>query len=59
MDRKGNGWGIQSVGSSWAEKMIILKAKIYCVWLFYYLFVCVVNVWLLECYMGYWTSWEK
>ena len=58
MDRKENGLGIQFFGWSWAKKMIILRAKIFCVWLFYCLFVCVLNDWLLDCYMGFWTSWD-
>ena len=41
--RRVNGWGIQSVGSSWAKKMIVLRTEICCVWLFYNLFMCVVN----------------
>ena len=58
MDRKRNGRGIQFVGSSWAKKMIVLRTEIYCVWLYYNVFNCVVNIRLIECYVRYWTSWE-
>ena len=44
MVRRVNGWGIKSVGSSWAKKMIVLRTEIYCVSLFYNLFICVVNI---------------
>ena len=33
MDRKGNVWGIQSVGSSWTKKLIVLRTNIFCMWL--------------------------
>ena len=40
MVRRVNGWGIQSVGSSWDKKMIALRTEVYWVWLFYNLFMC-------------------
>ena len=39
LDGKFNGEGIIFIGSSWAEKMIVLRLKTCCMWLFDYLFI--------------------
>ena len=44
MVRRVNGLGIQSVGSSCDKKVIVLETEIYCVWLFYNLFINGVNI---------------
>ena len=54
MDRKKKRWGIQFVGSSLAKKVIVLRKKFYFMWLSYNLFICIINIRLLKCYVRYW-----
>ena len=49
--------GIQLGGSSWAEKMVVLRTKISAMSLFYNLFVCVFCVGLLGYYVLNWALW--
>ena len=55
LDGKLSGEGIQLVGSLWAKKVIDLRLKVCGVWLFNYLFICIVTLWLLCYYMVNWT----
>ena len=52
MGKKGNGRGIQSGGSSWAKKIVVLRTQIGSVWLFYDLFVCIFYIGLMGYYMS-------
>ena len=49
--------GIQLGGSSWAEKMVVLRTKISDMWLFYDFFVCVFRVGLLGFCVLNWALW--
>ena len=49
--------GFNFVGSSWAEKMVVLRRKISGMWLFYILFVCVFCFGLLGYCVLNWALW--
>ena len=49
--------GIQLGGSSWTEKMVVLRLKISGMWLFYKMFVCVIYVVLPVYYVLNWALW--
>ena len=48
---------LQFGGSLWAKKMVVLRAKICGMRFFYKLFVYVIDVGLLGCYVLNWALW--
>ena len=48
---------LQFGGSLWAKKMVVLRTKISGKRFYYKLFLCVIDVGLLGCYVLNWALW--
>ena len=53
--RTRNSWGVQTGGSSWAKRIVVLRTKNFGMWVLYNLFICVVKICLMDCCMSYWA----